>query len=185
MAKKVSTNTIKNLIVKNEEIVNFKNNENEIEIKIKKYLPISEKQELIELVCSNAFVDGKYDNLLKEIAYDILITKYYTNINLPQDNSIAYDALNSCGLIYLIINSIPVSEHNFLRSNIESKIEEEKNRINKENELAGVIKKALSTLIEKIPDMESIQKILGDFKDLDLGKLEQVNKLKEVIEGSK
>ena len=189
MSKKVSANTIKNLTINKDEIIVFKKDDLELEINVKQYLPIQEKKELIELMNINSFDNKKYDNLLKDISYDILLTKYYTNINLPQDNSIAYNALKSCGLIDVIKSAIPECELEFINKNINSRIEEEKIKIEKDNQLSTVIKEfldnltnMLSNLSDKIPDLESTQKIIEDFKTLDIGKLEQLNKLKEFVD---
>ena len=92
------------------------------DIVVKQYLPINEKLELITRVINNAADDNRFLNKIKlEMYLNLEIVFTYTNINFTdkqkEDLPKLYDILNSSGVMSDIINTMEVSEYNYLHRN--------------------------------------------------------------------
>jgi hypothetical protein len=96
---------------KEEKEIKFDN----VSIKVKQYLPVNDKLNLISAVINESADDLKFYNVGKlEIFKTLEIIKNYTNINFTdkqlEDVPKLYDLLVSCGLADEIINQIPEIE---------------------------------------------------------------------------
>lgn len=92
------------------------------DIVVKQYLPINEKLELITRVINNAADDNRFLNKIKlEMYLNLEIVFTYTNINFTdkqkEDLPKLYDILNSSGVMSDIINTMEISEYNYLYKN--------------------------------------------------------------------
>ena len=92
--------------------------------KVRQYLPIEEKLELISKVISNSADENNFYNAPKGHVFTTLgIVEYYTNINFTEkqleDPQKLYDLIVGNGLDILILNAIPEKEIMFIESNIE------------------------------------------------------------------
>ena len=92
------------------------------DIVVKQYLPINEKLELITRVINNAADDNRFLNKIKlEMYLNLEIVFTYTNINITdkqkEDLPKLYDILNSSGVMSDIINTMEISEYNYLYKN--------------------------------------------------------------------
>lgn len=87
-------------------------------IEIKQYLPISEKESLIDSVLQKSVVRGIYNPLEVEMYFNLNIIYLYTNISFSEsqrnDERKLYDAFESNGYIDQIVQAIPDEEYNYL-----------------------------------------------------------------------
>ena len=185
---KIKVSELRVLIDKNGiEILDF----NGLKIEIKKYLPVSQKLELV-LSVYNSCIDE--DNGLKvvngnskEIALVYFITKYYVNVNLPKDIFEAYDILVESGL-YNTIENVIYDEVIRIEDMLDEVIAYEDEKYYQENKFVYVVKNLLQELIDKVPNLEEAKdfvemvekeisgfdpnkvKFIKDFIDLNKGK---------------
>jgi hypothetical protein len=170
MPKKVSANTVRSIkeqLEINSNIIPIKFQG--IEISIKPYLPIGEKLILIQNVVSGSFAEDmftgvkKYNPTIKEILLVTFITKSYANLNETENESEMFDILMSTGLFKEIVATIPKEEINWIYTQIEARIEEEKEN-NKNDMSVGVVLKAF---LEKtdgnfLSGLDSLKNFDGD-----------------------
>ena len=87
-------------------------------IEIKQYLPISEKESLIDSVLQKSVVRGIYNPLEVEMYFNLNIIYLYTNISFSEsqrnDERKLYDTFESNGYIDQIVQAIPDEEYNYL-----------------------------------------------------------------------
>ena len=98
---------------KNSEIINVEYNG--IDIEVSKYLPISNKLDLITKVAIDAHDDNNFSNPIKfKIHITLAIIEAYTNITFTEkqkeDPYKLYDILYSTGFVDIIFNTIPEKE---------------------------------------------------------------------------
>lgn len=164
------------------EIIHFidpEGTENRKFIKVKQYLPIDKKLEMISKVISNCFQDGKYVNYGKYKVYaGIELLKYYTNIDFDsiglEDNELYdYIAVNK-ELFVPIQKLIPESEIDFITTIAEGTIESYQQYLNSAVGVLDVISQDYDNLnfdADKIKEKISNPEDLALLKDV-LDKLE-------------
>jgi hypothetical protein len=155
-------------------------------MKVKKYLPILEKIELINNIVELSFKDedGKrvYDSVLKEIAYVYYVAKYYSDVEMTKDESeetdilLSYDMLVEKGIIHDIYLEIPKSELDFIKRNIEESIYNIKEEIKNQNSFIEIIKNILVDFQSNLPMMADAIKNFSP---------ENFEKLNELVKFSK
>ena len=174
-------------LVKNEiEELDF----NGLKIEIKKYLPVSQKLELV-LSVYNSCIDE--DNGLKvvngnskEIALVYFITKYYVNVNLPKDIFEAYDILIESGL-YNTIENVIYDEVIRIENMLDEVIAYEDEKYYQENQFVYVVKNLLQELINKVPSLDEAKEFVEmaekEIKNLDPSKLKFIQDFIKVNSG--
>lgn len=115
MANKVSFANLKLKV--NTEVNEFDYLDNKFEVL--KYLPISDKFDLVNIVLQNSKrKDGYYDPIQLEKYFNLYIVYMYSNINFTdkqkEDESKIYDSLKSNGFIDAFIDQFDESEYNEL-----------------------------------------------------------------------
>ena len=142
---------------------------NDSEIEVLKYLPIEEKDSLINLVIQNSFVDGIYDPLLIDTLFHLYLVYMYTNISFTEKQKESplklYDAIKSVGLLDEILKEIPEGEYNSLLTFLDETIAA---RIKYNKSIAGIIQ----NILEIIPEQSAnFTKMLEEF---DMSKYQNV-----------
>jgi hypothetical protein len=176
--------------MKLDEIITKINEGNKIEdldIEVKKRLPIMEKIYLIE-----GYVDEEVkspglaeectsivDNIkkinygMKEIMTVSTIMFGYTNIDVVCEGF--YDKLMDSGIYDYVIGFIDSEDYNQFMILLENNIMQ---NINLFNNPMVVINRLITELINKIPDKKAINKIVKEIKNIDPKKMEE---LKEIV----
>ena len=88
-------------------------------INIKKYLPINDKKDLVEITLQKAEqADGTYNEILIDMYFNLHLIYLYTDIVFTdedrEDEMKLYDELESSGLLERILDKIPDEEYNTL-----------------------------------------------------------------------
>ena len=88
-------------------------------INIKKYLPINDKKDLVEITLQKAEqADGTYNEILIDMYFNLHLVYLYTDITFTdedrEDEMKLYDELESSGMLERILNKIPDEEYNVL-----------------------------------------------------------------------
>lgn len=148
----------------------------ELGIKVKQYLPINDKLNLVARILLSCTVEEggiwKVDTVYKKFFYEIEMIKAYSNLDfstidkfLGNDDekyseklAAYYDDLKQSGLVDIIIGMIDIEEVRFVDECVREQIIEN-NRVN--NSIAGVVGSALNKLVEKLPDEEDMKQIVA------------------------
>ena len=88
-------------------------------INIKKYLPVRDKKDLIEITLQKAEqADGTYNEILIDMYFHLYLIYLYTDIEFTEedreDEMKLYDELESNGILERIVNKIPDEEYEIL-----------------------------------------------------------------------
>ena len=130
-------------------------------IEVLQYLPIDDKYSLVNITLQKSKDGSIYHPLKKDMYFHLNLVYLYTNLSFTdkqrEDESKLYDALQSSGLLNLILENIPEEEYEILYLFIE---EYERDILNYQNTIAGII----ANLIESLPARaEEMQKIVDNF----------------------
>lgn len=148
------------------ETLNFNN---EV-IEIKKYLPVSNKLELISEVLLNASENARFYNDVKvEVFFTIEIIKQYTNINFSKKQlekvDELYDALTASGLYSKIIDIIGNNEIDNLYQKLQSVI---KSIYAYENSVYGLLQGVIQDYENLNLDADTIKEKIANPENLAL-----------------
>lgn len=157
MANKVSYTNLKLKINKEVNTITF--NDNSVEIL--KYLPISDKYDLITATLQKSFEEGVYNPVRLDMYFHLNLVYLYTNINFTEkqreDEEKLYDVLKSSGLLDEILKNIETQEYNDLYEYLQDSLE-----IQQEYKKSFI--SVLSTFIDNVPkQMEEALKIVDEF----------------------
>lgn len=144
-------------------------NEGSPDIIVKRYLPVEQKMALIGNIVNNSADDNNYYNPIRLDMYTVIgIVGLYTDIDL-EDITIAqaYDILMESGLWENILNVIPASEIEYIKTNTRKVLE---NIYAYKNSIYGVIEGFNNSADNLKLDSEEIQKNLSDPENLKLVK---------------
>ena len=87
----------------------------EKEIEVLQYLPVADKNDLVEITLQKAEEDGIYNQIKLNMYLCLNIVYLYTNLSFTetqkQDEEKLYDILESNGVIDQVIEAIPKSEY--------------------------------------------------------------------------
>ena len=102
---------------------------NDTKIEILKYLPVSDKYDLIMATLSKAAEDVLYNPLKVDMYFHLHLVYMYTNISFTdkqrEDELKLYDTLNSNGIINLVLENIDEMEYETLSTYLEEIIEQD------------------------------------------------------------
>ena len=134
-------------------------------ITVLQYLPIEEKNDIIQLALQNAEENGQYNLVELDMYFALYVVYSYSNIEFTvEEKSNApelYDVLHSNGIINKIINAIPKCEYDYLRSTLEDTLKSKR-------EYRNTIAATLNSFIENLPkNVEEAVKIAKQFKPED------------------
>ena len=131
-------------------------------INIKKYLPINDKKDLVEITLQKAEqADGTYNEILIDMYFNLHLVYLYTDIVFTdedrEDEMKLYDELESSGMLERILNKIPDEEYNVLMDYLKAMREEISSY---KHSAAAMVQK----LIVDLPkNAEAAAKIVEDF----------------------
>ena len=115
MANKVSFASLK--LKTNDEVKTIKILDN-IEIEVKQYIPIEDKNDLVQIALQKAEENGIYNDFLLELYFHLNIVYMYSNITFTdkqkENEAKLYDMLESNEIINKIITAIPEVEYDRL-----------------------------------------------------------------------
>ena len=152
----------------NNEIVNIKFNEQNIEVK--QYLPVEEKLELITNVLVLSHDSNNFSNPIKVQVYTTLeMIDKYTNISFTEKQkenpTKLYDLLNSNGLLEKIIDAVPQIEYDELIHGIYNTIDAV---YSYQNSVLGILDTISQDYNNLNLDATEIQKKLADPENMAL-----------------
>ena len=144
------------------------------EVKIKQYLTIEEKLELLYLAYSvsiNSDLGETTEGLSAariyginyyrfHITYTVYLIKHYTDVSLPENVVDAYNLIKEIGLDNLVISEIPQSELDELEDIKHKFLETKANELNKQTDIAAVVHDFFSGIIDKLPNENTINKYM-------------------------
>lgn len=131
-------------------------------INIKKYLPINDKKDLVEITLQKAEqADGTYNEILIDMYFNLHLIYLYTDIVFTdedrEDEMRLYDELESSGTLERILDKIPDEEYNTLMDYLKAMRKEASSY---KHSAAAMVQK----LIVDLPkNAEAAAKIVEDF----------------------
>jgi hypothetical protein len=97
------------------------------DIHILQYLPIEEKNDIIQLALQNSEENGIYNLLKLEMFFKLYIVFLYSDINFSQEEknnmTLVFDTLESNGIINLVLSEIDDNEMRYLRETLTKTLE--------------------------------------------------------------
>lgn len=134
-------------------------------VKVKDYVSVKDKRDIINLVLENCIYDdnGIYyvDFLTKHIATDYVLLDFYTDYKGTEP----YDYLKEIGVFEYIEEKVDVYGDDF--SNLYNIITEElTQRVNTLNSVGSVVTRKINEFVSKIPDISEVSNLLGDIPNL-------------------
>lgn len=159
---KVSFASMKLKVDTNVNTFDFEYNGATYSIDVLKYLPISEKNDLIEVALQKAEQNGNYNDVALEMYFNLNLIYLYTNISFTdkqkEDESELYDKLQCSGLIDAVITNMDQDEYSQLLEYLEKTKE---NRLVYGNSTAAVLR----SFIQDLPSqMSQAVDILNNIK---------------------
>lgn len=141
------------------EVNEFEFNDHKIEVK--KYLPIEDKIDLVQITLQRSEEDGIYNEALLDMYFNLYIVFLYTNISFTdkqkEDLAKLYDLMQCNGLIPKVIANMEESEYSMLLDYME-KIRED--RLKYKQTAAAV----LQSIIGDLPaNAEAAAQIVDNF----------------------
>lgn len=117
------------------------------QVNVKKYLPISDKIDLIQIALQKAQEDGIYNPIKLDMYFHLNIIYLYTDIEISQeereDEMNLYDILESNDIIDMVIANMDQDEYSDLKDRL---IEMESNYLTYKNTAAAVLTKIVQDL---------------------------------------
>lgn len=134
-------------------------------INVLQYLPIEEKNELIQLALQNSEENGVYNPLKIDMFSELYLVYLYTDIEFTDEQKAnaaeTYDALKSSGLLGAIVANMNVSEYEYLGTMLNRAME---GKLKYRNTIASVV----NNLMENLPvNAENAAEIINKFNPED------------------
>ena len=133
--------------------------ENGISIEILKYLPIEEKNNLIENVLQKAWINNIYNPIKLDMYFALYLVYTYSNISFTEkqkeDEYKIYDSLKSNGILDKIIEAIEDDEYNDLYTLL---VETEEKYYNYRKSIIGIFNEFSNQVKENSALLDEISK---------------------------
>ena len=150
------------------------------DINILQYLPVRDKNDLVQIALQNSRENGVINEIKLEIYFNIYIVYFYTDLIFSDEEKAdpgqLYDELQSSGILTRILGAMDENEYNNLLDYLD-KMREAQDTY--ENSAAGVIKMFSQDLPKNAAEAAEL------LKNVDLDKYEQVNKFAEAANGGR
>ena len=150
---------------------------NGYEVHVLQYLPIDEKDDLIEITLNKSLIDGVYNPLLLDKYLNLNILYCYTDIDFSgarSDESDLYDILETNGVFDKVIELMNPEEYKYLIQELETyKTDICKYRTS----VNGIIRAA----IEDLPS--NVQKAVDTLKELDPNQFKELASIATSLNG--
>lgn len=133
----------------------------DVEVKVLQYLPIEQKNDIIQLAIQNSEENGVYNNLLLDMYFHLYICYLYTDIDFTDEEkenpAQTFDILMSMGVIDQVIAAMDPTEYKALLQIFTTTVE---NKMKYKNTIASVI----NSFIEQLPiNAEQAGEIIKNF----------------------
>lgn len=143
----------------NTDVNTFKIGDTEVEVL--KYLPVSDKIDLVQISLQQSLEDGVYNEIKLNTYFYLYIVYFYTNINFTdkqkEDPFKLYDILAGNGIIDLVLDAMDKEEYKDLYDFL---IQSKKNELEYKTTTAYLI----SNLITNLPQqMSQVSEIIDNF----------------------
>lgn len=133
----------------------------DVEVKVLQYLPIEQKNDIIQLTLQNSEENGVFNYLLLDMYFHLYICYLYTDIDFTEEEkenpANTFDVLTSTGVLNQVIATMDPNEYKALHQILDTSVE---NKIKYNNTLASVI----NSFIEQMPiNAEKAGEIIANF----------------------
>lgn len=139
----VSFNNLKLSANKEVKIAEFNNTK----IEVLQYLPIEDKNDLIQITMQKSFMDGYFNEILLDAYFHLNIIYLYTNLNITEkqreDELKLYDKIYSSGLMAVILKQLPEDEYKYLYDVLQEQVD---NFLKYKNSAAAVMQSFIQDL---------------------------------------
>jgi hypothetical protein len=139
----VSFNNLKLSANKEIKIAEFNNTK----IEVLQYLPIEDKNDLIQITMQKSFMDGYFNEILLDAYFHLNIIYLYTNLNITEkqreDELKLYDKIYSSGLMAAILKQLPEDEYKYLYDVLQEQVD---NFLKYKNSAAAVMQSFIQDL---------------------------------------
>lgn len=139
----VSFNNLKLSANKEVKIAEFNNTK----IEVLQYLPIEDKNDLIQITMQKSFMDGYFNEILLDAYFHLNIIYLYTNLNITEkqreDELKLYDKIYSSGLMAAILKQLPEDEYKYLYDVLQEQVD---NFLKYKNSAAAVMQSFIQDL---------------------------------------
>lgn len=154
----------------NKEIENITMFYNEQEIKVKRYLPINDKLDLISWIINQSADELKFYNVGKIIVFKAVgLVKYYTELDFTEeelnDISNLYDKLYQSGFLEELLITIPEEELNFIDMVLDNTVD---SIYKYQNSVMGILDTVTADYKDLNFDIEQLQKNISNPENLTL-----------------
>ena len=134
-------------------------------VNVLSYLPIEDKNAIIQLAIQNAEENGMINDLMLDMYFNLYVIYMYTDIEFTEDEKndpvTLYDVLESNGIIEATINSIPKQEWLYLNEKLHCMAAK---KMARRNSVAATIQ----NFIELLPkNAEAANEIIKNFNPED------------------
>lgn len=150
------------------------------QIEVLKYLPIQDKYDLIMTALEKAEENGIYNPIMLEMYFHLYLVYMYTNITFTEkqreDELKLYDALQSNGIISMILEKISESEYNTLCTYLN---ETAQHLTNHQNTFGFFAKYITSEILKKFDNLQSA------VNSFDREKFDQIISLAQTLNGDR
>ena len=139
----VSFNNLKLSTNKEVKIAEFNNTK----IEVLQYLPVEDKNDLIQITMQKSFMDGYFNEILLDAYFHLNIIYLYTNLNITEkqreDELKLYDKIYSSGLLEVILEQLPEDEYKYLFNMLQEQV---KDFLTYKNSAAAVVQSFIQDL---------------------------------------
>ena len=139
----VSFNNLKLSANKEVKIAEFNNTK----IEVLQYLPIEDKNDLIQITMQKSFMDGYFNEILLDAYFHLNIIYLYTNLNITEkqreDELKLYDKIYSSGLMAAVLEQLPEDEYKYLYDVLQEQVD---NFLKYKNSAAAVVQSFIQDL---------------------------------------
>lgn len=144
-------------INENTRTLNFKNNE----IKVKQYLPIDTKVNLVQIALQQSLADGIYNEGLLTAYFHVYVVMFYTDLEFTdeekQDVLTLFDLMDCENLIGSVIECIPKDEFTDL---VEMLNHQQRDNVVYKNSAGYIVNQIIDSLPKR---MEEVGEIVNNF----------------------
>ena len=150
------------------------------DINILQYLPVRDKNDLVQIALQNSRENGVINEIKLEIYFNIYIVYFYTDLIFSDEEKAdpgqLYDELQSNGILTRILGAMNQDEYNNLVDYLERMRAAQDTY---ETSAAGIIKMFVQDLPKNATEAAEL------LKNVDLSKYEQVNRFAEAANGGR
>jgi len=131
--------------------------------KVKLYLPIKDKYDIIDIVLQNSQEDVVFNPIKMDMYFNTYLVFSYTDIEFSDEEKIdiedTYNRLSQSGLLDLVLKNIPEGEYQYLYDNLVA-LAKDRTQFN------STISAMIQSLINNLPEQaEAVENIIKNFDE--------------------